>query len=223
MALAVSRTAVMYVTDKLRFVERVYSSLRPGGVALIHFDQLRAGTRELHRLETSPAGIDPILAEQRRRGVEIHGQGDFVLAMRRSAAPLVFPWKLTGSHPMKDLIGVEEPWGVVAQYEAVGPPPDGKYENVTVEGRTVPMIHVKEGGALVLVDTDGGKPRRWAEQFKRRGDLPNGTYDIHRTRVTDRGSFADAPVDRKGLWTIDGKGNILRAVRKDPDGDRTPR
>jgi len=86
---------------------------------------------------------------------------------------------------------------------------DGKYENVTVEGRAVPMIHVKNGGAVVLVDTDGLKPRRWEEQFKRKGDLPNGTYNIHKTNVNGNDDFADDPIDREGTWVIDSNANII--------------
>jgi glycosyltransferase involved in cell wall biosynthesis/SAM-dependent methyltransferase len=208
-ALAVSRTAVMYLADKLRFLERVYTVLRPGGVALIHFDHLRPGTRELTRLRPGAAGIDEILEEQRARGVEIHGQGNFVIAMRRGAVPLSFPWRLSRAYPMAELTGGEEPWGAVAHYaDCGGPPPDGRYKHVTVERRPVPLVLVRDGGAMVLVDTVGSSPRRWTEQFKRRGDLPNGTYDLHRTSPGGTLSFADAPVDRRGLWTIDRKGNI---------------
>jgi hypothetical protein len=89
------------------------------------------------------------------------------------------------------------------------PPMDGKYENVTVEGRVVPMVHVKNGGAVVLVDTDGLKPRRWEEQFKRKGDLPNGTYNIHKTNVNGNDDFADDPIDREGTWVIDSSANII--------------
>lgn len=63
------------------------------------------------------------------------------------------------------------------------PPADGKYENVSVEGRVVPMVHVMNGATIVLVDTDGSKPRTWEEQFKRKGDIPVGTYNIHKTNV----------------------------------------
>jgi hypothetical protein len=87
-------------------------------------------------------------------------------------------------------------------------PPDGKYEHVIVEGRVVPMIHVMERGSVVLVDTDGVLPRTWEEQYKRHGDLPNGTFDIHRTHVPGHATFAEDPIDRKGLWTIDSQGNI---------------
>ncbi len=97
--------------------------------------------------------------------------------------------------------------GATAQGAATAPP-DGKYENVTVEGRVVPMIHVMEGGTVVLVDTDGKKPRTWEEQFKRKGDLPAGTFDVHKTDVNGNGTFADDPIDRRGTWTIDGSGNI---------------
>jgi SAM-dependent methyltransferase len=219
-ALAISRTAVMYLSDKLGFVERVYRSLREGGVALIHLDQLQPGTRQLRRTRLPEASIDDLLAEQRSRGVEIHAHGNFVIAMRRSATPLVFPWKLTRAHAMEELYGPEEPWGTVARYERHGPPPDGTYCNVTVEGRAVPRIRVKGGGTMVLVDTDGGKPRTWREQFKRKGSIAYGTYDVHRTTVNGSDSFADSPVDRTGLWVIDAKGNIRAAEgqRKGPRG-----
>jgi hypothetical protein len=88
-------------------------------------------------------------------------------------------------------------------------PADGKYENVMVEGRLVPMVHVMEGGAVVLVDTDGKKPRTWEEQFKRKGDLPDGTYNIHKTNLNGNESFADDPIDREGTWVIDGAANIV--------------
>jgi hypothetical protein len=102
------------------------------------------------------------------------------------------------------LVGCQEATAAGAD----GPPPDGKYENVTVEGRTVPMIHVMEGGAIVLVDTDGKKPRTWEEMYKRHGDLPKGTYNLHKTDANRIGDFAKVPMDREGTWTIDAKGNI---------------
>lgn len=88
------------------------------------------------------------------------------------------------------------------------PPPDGKYENVMVEGRVVPMVHVMNGGTVVLVDADGKKPRTWEEQFKRKGDLPSGTYNLHKTNMNGNETFADDPVDREGLWAIDAHANI---------------
>jgi glycosyltransferase involved in cell wall biosynthesis/predicted glycosyltransferase/SAM-dependent methyltransferase len=116
-ALAVSRAMIMYLSDKLRFIERVYDSLEEGGVALLHVDQLRAGTRELQRIALQGATIEDLLAEQRSRGVEIHGQGNFVVAMRRSRMPLAFPFRLVRSHPMIERGIEEDPWGVVAHYE----------------------------------------------------------------------------------------------------------
>ncbi len=91
----------------------------------------------------------------------------------------------------------------------VTPPPDGRYEKVTVEGRTVPMIAVMEGGAVVLVGHDGKKPRGWEEQFKRKGDLPNGMYNVHKTNVNGNDTFEDDPIDRQGTWVIDDKGRII--------------
>jgi hypothetical protein len=95
-----------------------------------------------------------------------------------------------------------------ASSEAAAPPRDGKYANVTVEGRTVAMVHVMNGGAVVLVDVDGAKPRTWEEQFKRKGSLPNGAYDVHKTNVNGNETFEDDPIDRQGTWFIDGNGNI---------------
>jgi hypothetical protein len=87
-------------------------------------------------------------------------------------------------------------------------PPDGKYEHVTVDGVTVPMIEVMDHGNVVLVDTDGKKPRTWEEQYKRKGNIPLGSYDIHKTAKD--GKFDGAAIDKEGLWVIDAKGNLTR-------------
>ena len=87
-------------------------------------------------------------------------------------------------------------------------PPDGKYENVKVEGRTVPMVSVMNKGSVVLVDTDGVKPRTWEEQFKRKGNTPAYQFNLHKTNVNKNETFEDDPIDREGLWSIDEKGNI---------------
>jgi hypothetical protein len=89
-------------------------------------------------------------------------------------------------------------------------PPDGKYEKVTVDGVTVPMVQVMNGGTVVLVDTDGQKPRTWEEQYKKKGNLPAGSFDVHKTDANKNDTFEDDPIDREGLWTIDEKGNITR-------------
>jgi hypothetical protein len=93
---------------------------------------------------------------------------------------------------------------------AGSPPADGKYERVMVEGVTVPMINVMNGGAIVLVDTDGKKPRSWEEQYKRKRDLPTGQYDLHKTNKNKNDTFEDDEIDREGLWVIDSKGNLTR-------------
>jgi hypothetical protein len=85
---------------------------------------------------------------------------------------------------------------------------DGKYEHVTVEGTKVAMVQVMNGGDVVLVDTDGAKPRTWEQQYKRKGSLPKGQYDLHKTDANHNGSFDDDAVDRTGKWSIDGSGNI---------------
>jgi len=89
-------------------------------------------------------------------------------------------------------------------------PPDGKYERVTVDGVTVPMIDVMNHGTVVLVDTDGVKPRTWEEQYKRKGEIAPGSFDLHKTNVNKNDSFEDDPIDRQGLWAIDAKGNITQ-------------
>ncbi len=93
---------------------------------------------------------------------------------------------------------------------AAAPPPDGKYERVVVDGVTVPMINVMNGGAVVLVDTDGKKPRSWEEQYKRKRSLPNGQYDLHKTNTNGNDTFEDDAIDKEGLWVIDAKGNITK-------------
>lgn len=90
------------------------------------------------------------------------------------------------------------------------PPADGKYERVTVDGVTVPMINVMNGGAVILVDTDGKKPRSWEEQYKRKRELPNGQYDVHKTNTNKNDTFADDTIDKEGLWVVDAKGNITK-------------
>lgn len=98
-----------------------------------------------------------------------------------------------------------------AAVPAGSPPADGKYERVTVEGTTVPMIQVMNGGAVVLVDTDGTKPRSWEEQYKRkRADLLPGQYDLHKTNTNKNDTFEDDKIDKEGLWVIDAKGNITK-------------
>ncbi|GEM_PF-2512927 len=90
------------------------------------------------------------------------------------------------------------------------PPPDGKYERVTVEGVTVPMINVMEKGTVVLVDTDGKKPRTWEEQYKRKRETGPGTFDIHKVDANKNDKFDDDAIDKEGLWLIDEKGNITK-------------
>ena len=56
---------------------------------------------------------------------------------------------------------------------------------------------------------DGKLPRTWEEMYKRHGgDLPSGTYNVHKTAPNGTDDFSTVPVDRKGKWTIDAKGNV---------------
>lgn len=98
----------------------------------------------------------------------------------------------------------------VAEAPAGNPPPDGKYERVMVDGVTVPMISVMSGGTVVLVDTDGKKPRSWEEQYKRKKAKLAGQFDIHKTDKNKNGNFEDDQVDKEGMWLIDVKGNITK-------------
>jgi hypothetical protein len=98
----------------------------------------------------------------------------------------------------------------VADAPAGTPPPDGKYERVRVDGVTVPMINVTEGGTVVLVDTDGKKPRTWEEQYKRKKAKLAGQFDIHKTDANKNGKFDDDAIDKEGLWLIDTQGNITK-------------
>jgi hypothetical protein len=93
---------------------------------------------------------------------------------------------------------------------AIEIPADGKLENVKVEGVTVPMIQIMESGQVVLVDTDGVKPRTWEEQYKRKGELPRGYFDLHKTDTNKNNKFDDDAVDKQGRWKMDDKGNLTR-------------
>jgi len=98
----------------------------------------------------------------------------------------------------------------VADAPAGNPPPDGKYERVMVDGVTVPMVNIMNGGTVVLVDTDGKKPRTWEEQYKKKNAKLAGQLDIHKTDTNKNGSFDDDAIDREGIWLIDSRGNITR-------------
>ncbi|MEO8699348.1 MAG: hypothetical protein ABI867_04865 [Kofleriaceae bacterium] len=98
----------------------------------------------------------------------------------------------------------------VADAPAGNPPPDGKYEKVMVEGVTVPMVNVMEGGSVVLVDTDGKKPRTWEEQYKKKSAKLAGQLDIHKTDANKNGKFDDDAIDKEGIWLLDVKGNITK-------------
>jgi len=98
----------------------------------------------------------------------------------------------------------------VADAPAGNPPPDGRYEHVMVEGVTVPMVNIMNGGTVVLVDTDGKKPRTWEEQYKKKNARLAGQLDVHKTDANKNGTFDDDAIDREGLWLIDSKGNITK-------------
>jgi hypothetical protein len=96
-----------------------------------------------------------------------------------------------------------------AEPASARPAPDGKYENVLVDGKRVPMVQVMNGAEVLLVDTDGVKPRTWEEQYKRKGaTLQPGQFDLHKTDVKRDGRFDDDPIDRQGRWQVDEQGNL---------------
>jgi hypothetical protein len=97
----------------------------------------------------------------------------------------------------------------VADAPEGNPPPDGKYEKVMVDGKTVPMIQIMDKGTTVLVDIDGKKPRSWEEQYKNK-KAKKGQLDIHKTDANKNGKFEDDPVDKEGIWLLDVKGNITK-------------
>jgi len=98
----------------------------------------------------------------------------------------------------------------VADAPAGYPPPDGKYERVIVDGVTVPMVNVMNGGTVVLVDTDGKKPRSWEEQYKKKNAKLSGQLDVHKTNTNKNDTFEDDAIDREGMWLLDAKGNVTR-------------
>lgn len=98
----------------------------------------------------------------------------------------------------------------VSEAPAGNPPPDGKYERVVVDGVTVPMVQVMDGGTVVLVDSDGKKPRSWEEQYKRKSAKLAGQLDVHKTDANRNGKFDDDAIDREGMWLLDVKGNVAK-------------
>jgi hypothetical protein len=64
----------------------------------------------------SGCDVETLFASRRAEGVEIYGQGDFVVAMRRSDSPLHFPLRLARSYPLTRPIRKVAPWGTVAVY-----------------------------------------------------------------------------------------------------------
>jgi hypothetical protein len=98
----------------------------------------------------------------------------------------------------------------VADAPAGNPPPDGKYERVIVDGVTVPMVSVMNGGTVVLVDTDGKKPRTWEEQYKKKNAKLRGQLDVHKTNTNKNDTFEDDAIDREGMWLLDAKGNLTK-------------
>jgi len=119
------------------------------------------------------------------------------------------PKKAPVEQPGSGAAGPNTP--MVADAPEGNPPPDGKYEKVKVDGITVPMINVMEGGTVVLVDTDGVKPRSWEEQYKKKTAPRKGQFDLHKTDANKNGKFDDDAVDKQGIWVIDAKGNIIKS------------
>ncbi len=119
------------------------------------------------------------------------------------------PPKAPAEQPGSGSAGPSTP--MVADAPEGNPPPDGKYEKVKVDGVTVPMINVMEGGTVVLVDTDGVKPRSWEEQYKKKTAPKKGQFDLHKTDANKNGKFDDDAVDKQGIWVIDAKGNIVKS------------
>ncbi|MBC7542605.1 MAG: sterol carrier protein domain-containing protein [Candidatus Sericytochromatia bacterium] len=122
---AVSSTALMYVRDKLGFLEKVYRALGHGGVAVIHFDELMPPFYHLPMLRRLilPHGLDlgGLLERCRQAGVPIqavrHDDQVFVLMQKNAARPLDFGLKLVDSAP-EGLLGpgTDRPWGSRSRY-----------------------------------------------------------------------------------------------------------
>ena len=127
------------------------------------------------------------------------------------APPAPAPAPPTPAEPVKPPVPAAQPSPAPAPEAPAGnPPPDGKYERVIVEGVTVPMVNIMNGGTVVLVDTDGKKPRTWEEQYKKKNARLKGQLDLHKTDANKSGSFEDDAIDREGLWLIDAKGNLTK-------------
>lgn len=132
----------------------------------------------------------------------------------RGATPPVGPTNTQppAETPKQDHPSGEHPGAGVATpaLQPIAIPADGKIENVKVNGITVPMINIMDGGTVILVDTDGVKPRSWEEQYKRKGALPKGYFDLHKSNTNKNDTFEDDEIDKQGRWKMDEKGNLVQ-------------
>jgi len=60
------------------------------------------------------------------------------------------------------------------------------------------MINVMNNGAVVLVDTDGAKPRTWRSSTSARA-TSRRRVQHHKTNVNKNDTFEDDPIDRRDL------------------------
>jgi SAM-dependent methyltransferase len=121
---------VVYLNDELRFVERVYDALAPGGLALLDFDHPGVGLgphHEVRRLRFADSTTwFSLQAAQQRRGIPMWTsfQGKtLILGMRKAAGSVLrFERPLVGSRleTAVDCAG-NKPWGCISYYGAATP------------------------------------------------------------------------------------------------------
>ena len=89
-------------------------------------------------------------------------------------------------------------------------PVDGDYPAVRVDGATVALARIVDGGSGVLIDNDGTQPRSWEQKFIRRGDIPRGYFNVRKIDTNSDGRFDDELTAINGIWEMDHAGNISR-------------
>ncbi|MBC7542230.1 MAG: class I SAM-dependent methyltransferase [Candidatus Sericytochromatia bacterium] len=102
--LAISLLTVPFLADKLRFMERVYAVLAPGGVALLHLDLYRHATRQGNHLRRiflpGDVTLDSLVVDQQQRGLLVANR------------PSVTPWETSSVLVMRKTAGTRLDFGL---------------------------------------------------------------------------------------------------------------
>lgn len=131
--LIVSMTAIAYVADKLALLQRIFDLLRPGGMAVLHFDEMRPPfflPGQLRRVWLPDDGsFLEVLHQWRQQGIQVTmstGQDRrHVLYLRRQGTETL-PCNLVLARTEKETwetVVSDKPWGCRSYYVRPGEAP----------------------------------------------------------------------------------------------------